>query len=215
VCSSSLALMEPRPGQGQTLPVAALAGDVTWLPQQVLCQNRARAQLASHRRERIPEASLVKENRMSSTEQTDLPKALIEHLAEAVIFADRDGVIRLWNPGAHADFGYSADEVLGRRLDVLIPERLRPRHWAAFDAAIETGEMKHGRESMATRSLHKDATDLYLDLSFALVKDAHGHVLGAAAVARDITGRFRAEKESRRRIEDLQQQLEALKEQGS
>jgi PAS domain S-box-containing protein len=54
---------------------------------------------------------------MSTTEQTNLPKALIEHLADAVIFADRDGVIQLWNPGAQAVFGYSADEVLGRRLD--------------------------------------------------------------------------------------------------
>jgi nitrogen-specific signal transduction histidine kinase len=39
---------------------------------------------------------------MSSTEQTNLPRALIEHLADAVIFADRDGVIQLRNPGAQA-----------------------------------------------------------------------------------------------------------------
>ena len=152
---------------------------------------------------------------MSTTEQINLPKALIEHLADAVIFADRDGVIQLWNPGAQAVFGYSADEVLGRRLDVLIPERLRPKHWAAFDTAIDTGKMKHGRESMTTRSVHKDGSDLYLDLSFALVKDATGRVLGAVAVARDITSRFRAEKESRRRIADLEEQVKALKEQNS
>jgi PAS domain S-box-containing protein len=156
------------------------------------------------------EPSLVKENRMSTTEQTNLPEALIEHLADAVIFADRDGVIQLWNPGAQAVFGYPADEVLGRRLDVLIPERLRPTHWAAFDAAVDTGKMKHGRESMTTRSVHKDQSDLYLDLSFALVKDANGHVRGAVAVARDITSRFRAEKEARRRIAYLEDQLKAL-----
>lgn len=148
----------------------------------------------------------------ATTETTNLPEALIEHLADAVIFADRDGVIQLWNPGAQAVFGYPAAEVLGRRLDVLIPERLRPSHWAAFDAAIDTGEMKHGRESMTTRSMRKDGSDLYLDLSFALVKDVNGHVLGAVAVARDITSRFRAEKESRRRIADLEEQVRALKE---
>ena len=54
----------------------------------MLAQNPARPQLATHRRARIPEASVVKENRMSTTEQTNLPKALIEHLADAVIFAD-------------------------------------------------------------------------------------------------------------------------------
>ena len=148
----------------------------------------------------------------ATTETTNLPEALIEHLADAVIFADRDGVIQLWNPGAQAVFGYPAAEVLGRRVDVLIPERLRPSHWAAFDAAIDTGEMKHGRESMTTRSMRKDGSDLYLDLSFALVKDVNGHVLGAVAVARDITSRFRADNESRRRIADLEEQVRALKE---
>lgn len=135
---------------------------------------------------------------MATPEPNDLSAALIEHLADAVIFADREGLIQLWNPGAQAVFGYSSDEVLGQSLDVLIPERLRASHWAGFDAAIETGKMKHGRESMTTRSIHKDGSDLYLDLSFALVKDANGGVLGAVAVARDITDRVRAEKASRR-----------------
>jgi PAS domain S-box-containing protein len=141
----------------------------------------------------------------------NLPKALIESLADAVIFADRAGLIELWNPGAQAVFGYTEAEVLGQRLDVIIPERLRASHWAGFDAAIETGRMKHGRESMTTRSMHKDGSALYVDLSFALVKDATGEVRGAVAVARDITSRFRAEKESRRRMADLEQQVAALK----
>lgn len=137
-------------------------------------------------------------------------QALVEQLADAVIFADREGLIQVWNAGAEAVFGYSADEVLGRRLDVLIPERLRSAHWGAFDAAIETGRMKHGRESMTTRSIRKDGSDLYVDLSFALVKDATGHVLGSVAVARDMTSRFRAEKESRKRLAELEAHVEAL-----
>jgi PAS domain S-box-containing protein len=152
----------------------------------------------------------LKEAVVSSPEQPALAQALIEHLADAVIFADRAGTIQLWNPGAEAVFGYSSDEVLGRRLDVLIPERLRPAHWAGFDAAIEAGTMKHGRESMTTRSIHRDGSDLYVDLSFALVKDDTGQVVGAVAVARDITRRFQAEKESRRRIAELEAQLRAL-----
>jgi PAS domain S-box-containing protein len=139
-----------------------------------------------------------------------LSQALIEHLADAVIFTDRDGVIRVWNPGAEAVFGYSAAEVLGRRADMLIPERLRSAHWAAFDSAIETGRMKHGRGSMTTRSTHKDGSDRYVDMSFALVKDGAGRALGAVAVARDITDRFRAEKETRKRLADLEAQLKAL-----
>jgi PAS domain S-box-containing protein len=151
-----------------------------------------------------------KEAVVSTREQPALAQALIEHLADAVIFADRAGVIQVWNPGAEAVFGYSSDEVLGRRLDVLIPERLRPAHWAGFDQAIESGNMKHGRESMTTRSIHRDGSDLYVDLSFALVKDDTGHVLGAVAVARDITRRFQAEKESRRRLSELEARVKAL-----
>ena len=146
---------------------------------------------------------------MSSTEPPNLPKALIEQLADAVIFADRTGAIQLWNAGAEAVFGYSEAEVLGQRLDMIIPERLRPGHWAGFNAAIETGTMKHGREAMTTRSMRKDGSDLYLDLSFALVKDDTGHVLGAVAVARDITSRFQAERASRRRLAELEEQIKA------
>jgi PAS domain S-box-containing protein len=147
---------------------------------------------------------------VSTSEQPGLFQALIEQLADAVVFADRDGLIRVWNAGAESVFGYSAHEVLGRRLDVLIPERLRSAHWAAFDAAIETGLMKHGRESMTTRSIRKDGSDLYVDLSFALVKDGSGHVLGSVAVARDITSRFRTDKESRKRIAELEAHVKRL-----
>lgn len=126
-----------------------------------------------------------------------------------MIFADRDGLIGLWNEGAEAVFGYAADEVLGRRLDVIIPERLRAGHWKAFDQAIETGQMKHGREAMTTRA-YRDGIDRYVDLSFSLVKDQAGKVVGSVAVARDITSRFQADKESRRRIAELEAQLRRL-----
>ena len=147
---------------------------------------------------------------MSTSQHADLSRALIEQVADAVIFADREGRIRVWNAGAEAVFGYAGDEVVGRRLDLLIPARLRSAHWKAFDRAIATGQQKYGRESMTTRSVHKDGSDLYVDLSFALVKNGAGQVRGAVAVARDITSRFRAEKESRRRIAELEAQVEAL-----
>jgi PAS domain S-box-containing protein len=151
---------------------------------------------------------------VSSSQETDLSRAVIEQAADAIIFADREGRIRIWNAGAEAVFGYAAAEVLGRRLDVLIPERLRAAHWAAFDKAIATRQQKYGRESMTTRSVHKDGSDLYVDLSFALVKDEAGQVLGSVAMARDITSRFLAERESRRRTAELEAQVKALSPDG-
>jgi PAS domain S-box-containing protein len=147
---------------------------------------------------------------VSSKQPADLCRALIEQVADAVIFADRDGLIQLWNAGAEAVFGYAPDEVLGRRLDVLIPERLRSAHWTAFDKAIATGRTKHGRESVTTRSIHKNGSDLYVDLSFAVVKDQAGRVLGSVAVARDITSRFQTDRESRRRIAELEAQVKTF-----
>jgi PAS domain S-box-containing protein len=147
---------------------------------------------------------------LSATEQPGLSQALIEHLADAVIFADPEGLIQVWNASAEAVFGYRADEVLGQRLDVLIPERLRSAHWAGFEAAVDTGQLKLGPGSMTTRSMHKDGRDLYVDMSFALVKDAAGQVLGSVAVARDITSRFRAQKESRKRLAELEAQVKTL-----
>jgi PAS domain S-box-containing protein len=147
---------------------------------------------------------------LSTSEQARLSQALVAQLADAVIFADRAGVIQVWNAGAEAVFGYSADEILGRRLDLLIPEPLRSAHWAAFDTAVDESQMKHGRDSMTTRSLHKDGRHLYVDLSFALVKDEAGQALGSVAVARDITARVQAEKETRKRLTQLEAEAKNL-----
>ena len=72
-----------------------------------------------------------------------LSEAILEQAPDAVIFADREGLIRLWNQSAAALFGYAAAEVLGRSLDVIIPERLRNAHWQGYRKATETGVMKY------------------------------------------------------------------------
>ena len=146
---------------------------------------------------------------MSTNGPADLSRALVEQVADAIIFADREGLIRVWNAGAEAVFGYAEHEALGRRLDLIIPERFRSAHWTAFDRAISTGQTKHGREAMTTRAVAKDGSDLYVDLSFALVDDGAGAVRGAVAVARDVTARYQAERELRRRVADLEGQLGA------
>ena len=147
---------------------------------------------------------------MSTSWQADLSQAVIEQVADAIIVADSEGRIRVWNAGARAVFGYAEREALGRSLDLIIPERFRSAHWTAFDRAIATGRTKHAGEAMTTRSVTKDGTDLYVDISFALVKDAVGEVLGVVAVARDVTTRYTADRELRRRVAELEAQLKAL-----
>lgn len=122
----------------------------------------------------------------------DLFRSLVEQAPDAVIYADRDGAIQLWNRAAETIFGYVAAEVLGKSLDVIIPERFRSAHWAGFRKAVETGQSKYGGRALTTRSVHKNGTALYVDLSFGLVKDQNGVVLGALATGRDVTERHRS-----------------------
>lgn len=116
-----------------------------------------------------------------------LAAAIAEQSPDAIVFADRDGVIRFWNRAAEALFGWSKAEALGQNLDLMVPERLRAAHWAGFDAALASGVTKHSGKAMTTRSLHKDGRRLYVEMSFGLVRDAAGTVIGALACARDGT----------------------------
>ena len=124
----------------------------------------------------------------------ELLKAIVEQCPDAMIFADREGAIRLWNRAAEALFGHSAAEVLGTSLDVIIPERLRAAHWAGYRRAIAAGETKYGSRVLTTRSARKDGGKLYVELCFALVKDRNGMVAGALATARDGTERYLASR---------------------
>jgi PAS domain S-box-containing protein len=134
------------------------------------------------------------------------------HLSEAMIFADREGVIRAWNPAAEAVFGFPADEVLGQSLDVIIPESMRAAHWKGYEMAMQRGEVLHSspqQPSRITKALHKSGQPLYVDMSFAVVKDPSGHTTGSFAVAREATERFQQERATRRELTELRAAREA------
>ena len=76
---------------------------------------------------------------------------------------------------------------------MIIPERLRGAHWEGFNRAIDSGQTKYGDRVLITRSVHKNGSKLYLDLTFGLVKDGAGAVTGAFAIGRDCTARYLSE----------------------
>ena len=129
---------------------------------------------------------------MSSSES--LAERVLEQTAEAVVYANQKGIIERWNAAAAAMFGYSAAEALGQSLDLMIPEHLRKGHWRGFDAAIASGKTRLGGRPTLTRGQHKSGQKLYVEMSFALVLDGTGSVLGSVAVARDVTERIEREK---------------------
>jgi PAS domain S-box-containing protein len=123
-----------------------------------------------------------------------LERSVIEQAADAIIFADIHGVIRIWNAAALVLFGFSASEAIGQSLDLIVPEHLRKAHWAGFRRAIESGVMRLGGHATFTRALHKSGKRLYVDLSFAIVRGPAGKIVGSVAVARDATLRHDEEK---------------------
>lgn len=138
-----------------------------------------------------------------SLEATATASAILRSMPEALIFCDLEGIIRVWNGGAEKVFGWSATEAVGQSLDLIIPERMRRAHWDGFNQAIERGGVKPGRTSMITRSLHKSLESIYVDMSFEMVKDEQGRMLGSLAVARDATARFTEEKALRKQLAEL------------
>ncbi len=123
-----------------------------------------------------------------------LAEWIIEQTADAVIYADRAGTIVRWNRAATALFGYSAAEALGQNLDLIIPEHLRAAHWRGFEAAMTSGHTRlHGRATL-TRAISKTGQKLYVEMTFAMVNNQEGEVLGSVAIARDVTARVEHEK---------------------
>jgi PAS domain S-box-containing protein len=110
-------------------------------------------------------------------------EAVLDQMADAVIYADRGGKIQLWNRVAAALFGYEAAEALGSSIDIIVPERPREPHWRGFEAAIASGTLKLSGRPTLTRALHKDGSRLYIEMSFGLVKNA-GSPVDSVAVAR-------------------------------
>lgn len=144
-----------------------------------------------------------------STDAIDIPRRLVEQAADAVIFADRDGNIRIWNAAAEALFGFSRAQAIGQSLDLIIPDRLRAAHWEGFHRAVATGQTRLGGRAVITRSVNAAAATIYVEMSFALVSDERGEVLGSVAVARDATQRRDDERRLQQRIRQLEEQQSA------
>jgi PAS domain S-box-containing protein len=141
---------------------------------------------------------------MTMPEHERLCREIVDNAPDAMIFADRDGIIRLWNSGAEAMFGYSAGEALGKSLDIIIPENLRGRHWEGYKRTMATGETKYGKDLLAVPGIRKDGTRISLEFSIMLLRDEGGQPMGPAAILRDVTARWKKDKELRDKLAALE-----------
>jgi PAS domain S-box-containing protein len=127
--------------------------------------------------------------------------AILSASADAVVATDRDGVIRIWNAGAERIFGYSANEALGQSLDLIIPERLRDRHWRGYRQVMKTGESRYGHgDVLSVPSMRKDGQQISVEFTLVPLKDGQEQMTGMAAVMRDVTERFAEMKVLRQKL---------------
>ena len=125
----------------------------------------------------------------------------MESSDDAIISKALDGTITSWNRAAERLFGYTADEIVGKPISVLMPEE---RH---DDMESILGRIRRGErvDHYETVRLTKAGRKIAVSLSVSPVKDAVGRIVGAAKIARDISGRKEAEAERERLLREAQQ----------
>ena len=136
--------------------------------------------------------------------QAWLAQAVVTESAEAIVVTDPDGVIRLWNAGAARIFGYSAADALGRNLDLIIPDKLRDRHWKGYRQTMATGVTRYGDTLLSVPATHQDGRRLSIEFSVALLRDDAGVIVGISAIMREVSERREAERALRAKIAELE-----------
>ncbi len=134
---------------------------------------------------------------------------LVSTSGDAVVVADPEGAIVLWNAAAERLFGWTAEEALGRSLDLIIPERLRARHWDGYWKVMQSGTTRYGSDILRVPAEHKEGRRLSIAFTVGLLKSADGKVTGITSIIRDDTARWEDERALRKRLADLETELEA------
>ena len=142
---------------------------------------------------------------------TWLCERIVKDAQAGIIFADHGGIIRLWNSGAEAMFGYTAAEAIGQSMELIIPEKHRARHNEGYTRVMQTGVTKYGRDALAVPARRKDGTRISIEFTIVLVRSAEGSMIGAAAIVQDVTARWERDKALRARLAELEKMAESQK----
>jgi PAS domain S-box-containing protein len=136
-----------------------------------------------------------------------LADQIVKEAHDAIIMADREGIIRLWNKGAELIFGFSPAEALGQSLHIIIPEKLRERHDQGYQQVMQSGRSRYASELLAVPALHQGGVRISVEFTIILIRDHQDHILGAAAIIRDVTARWEKDRAGQRCLAALEAQL--------
>ena len=129
---------------------------------------------------------------------------LISAVGDAIVVCDPSGAITLWNPAAEYIFGFTEGEALGQSLDLIIPQRLRQRHWDGYHKTMQTGQTRYGHDVLRVPAAHKDGRAMSISFTVALLYSADKKITGIASVIRDETSKFNEDRALRERLAELE-----------
>jgi len=132
-------------------------------------------------------------NRKIAEERNAGLAAIVDSSQDAIIGKSLDGTIISWNKGAEQIYGYAAQELIGKNISMLLPPGVVDELTVILDR-LNRGESIDHYETLRRR---QDGEIIHVSLSASPVKNARGEIVGASAIARDITGRKRAEESLR------------------
>ena len=136
-------------------------------------------------------------------EPQNFAESVIANMSDAVVYADAEGTIRVWNPGAVRIFGFTEAEALGQSLDIIIPSSLRERHWNGFRQTMATGQSRYaGGQLLSVPAIRKDGARISVEFIIVPFQQA-GQMIGIAAIMRDATARFEEMRALRKELAAL------------
>ncbi len=138
-----------------------------------------------------------------------LYRHIVDDSRVAVIYGDAAGIMRLWNKGAEEIFGWTAEEALGRSMDLIIPEKHRATHWEGYYRVMKTGVTKYGHNVLAVPALTKGGRRVSIEFNVVLLKAPGGGVVGIAAILQDVTQRWERDKALRQRLAAAEAKVQA------
>ena len=134
-----------------------------------------------------------------------LSQQIIENAPDAILYVDNKGLIQHWNQGAERIFGFTSSEAIGQSLDIIIPEKLRGRHWEGYFKVMACGESRYGTDLLSVPASHRDGQRLSVDFSIVMLKNEQGQVTGIASLMRDMTAQRQREKALKERVAELEE----------
>jgi PAS domain S-box-containing protein len=135
------------------------------------------------------------------------PAAVVDAIGDALVVSDVEGKVIVWNAGAERLFGWSAQEALGQRMDMIVPERLRQRHWDGYDKSMQTGHTKYAHDVLRVPAVDKLGRAMSIAFTVFMLFGPDGKPSACGSVIRDETDRFAQDRAQRKRIAELEAQL--------